>query len=576
MEIKERVLIGQLLVDAKVITPEQLEVALQEQRKKGEFLCTTIVRLGLAPERLIFPALASQLGIPHLNLANSHIDPAAVERVSAKYATYYRLMPIALENGVLTVAIADPLNVRTLDDLKLLLGLDVRPVLASESDILEAIRRHYGVGAETVERMLETTTPMAAPSPYRESVENLEAMAEDASVVRLVNQLLQQALQERATDIHVEPFQDDIRVRFRSDRVLHEVAIPPTMKHFHGAVVSRIKVMSNLDIAERRLPQDGRIRVKLQANELDLRVSILPSTFGESVHLRILSSAGLLPLDRLGLLGRDQEILERMIKKPHGIIFVTGPTGSGKTTTLYACLTKINVTQTKVVTIEDPVEYEIRGITQIQVHPKINLTFAQGLRSMLRHDPDVMMIGEVRDYDTAEIAIRAALTGHLVFSTLHTNDAAGAVTRLIDMGVEPFLVASSVECLIAQRLVRLICLKCKVQVPPSKVPSLLAQLGVPVDSPSVELVEGKGCEECKMTGYRGRTAIYEFLVMSDPIREMVLKSSSSTEIKRKAVSLGMRTLRDDGWEKVRMGQTTVPEVVRVAQEDDFIPESDRP
>ncbi len=573
MEIKEKVLIGQLLVDAKVITSEHLEIALAEQKRTGEFLCTTIVRLGLAPERLIFPVLASQLGIPYLNLNNSHIDPAAVERVSAKYATYYRLMPIALKEGVLTVAISDPLNVRTLDDLRLLLGLDVRPVLASESDVLEAVRKHYGVGAETVERMLETVGSTASPSPYRESVESLEAMAEDASVVKLVNQLLQQAVQERATDIHLEPFQDDVRVRFRIDGVLHEVAIPPTLKHFHAAVVSRVKVMSSLDIAERRLPQDGRIRVKLQGSELDLRVSILPSAFGESVHLRILSSAGLLTLERLGLLPRDQEVLERMIRKPHGIIFVTGPTGSGKTTTLYASLMRINMTQTKVLTIEDPVEYEIRGVTQIQVHPKINLTFAQGLRAMLRHDPDVMMIGEVRDYDTAEIAIRAALTGHLVFSTLHTNDAAGAITRLIDMGVEPFLVASSVECLIAQRLVRLICPKCKASV--GMQAPLLFQLGVSPQTNTVPLFEGKGCDECKMTGYRGRTAIYEFLVMSEPIRDLVLKSASSAEIKRKAVAQGMRSLRDDGWEKIRMGLTTVSEVVRVAQEDTTLPENFR-
>ncbi|MDP3789082.1 MAG: ATPase, T2SS/T4P/T4SS family, partial [Candidatus Omnitrophota bacterium] len=359
--------------------------------------------------------------------------------------------------------------------------------------------------------------------------------------------------------------EDELMVRYRIDGVLHETKVPQAIKNFQSAIISRIKIMANLNIAERRLPQDGRMRIKVASDELDLRVSMLPTPYGESVDIRLLGTNLHFELENLGLLGRDLEIMEKMIKKPHGIIFVTGPTGSGKTTTLYACLNKINSKEQKIITIEDPIEYRIKNVTQVQVHPRIGLTFAQGLRSMLRHDPDIMMVGEVRDFETAEITIRVALTGHLVFSTIHTNDAAGGVTRLIDMGIEPFLVASSVECFIAQRLVRVICPECKKEVKPSK--EVLRELGVSEikDITKVKFYEGTGCDECKRTGYKGRTAIYEILVIDNDIRDLVMERKSADVIKKLAMEHGMRTLRQDGWEKIKMGITTPAEVMRVTE-----------
>ena len=454
----------------------------------------------------------------------------------------------------------------TLDDVKLLLNLQIRPVLAGEKDILEAIKRYYGVGAETIEQMIDENGLKERKKVS--AAEDIEDATVDASIIKFVNQILLQAYRDRATDVHIEPYEDELKVRYRIDGLLYDATVPVAIKHFQSAIVSRIKIMASLNIAEKRLPQDGRIKVKVGENELDLRVSILPTPHGESVVIRILSSSMLYSLSGLGLSTADLKILDSLIKKPHGIIFVTGPTGSGKTTTLYSCLSKINTPDKKIITIEDPIEYQISGITQIQVHPKIGLSFAQGLRSMLRHDPDIMMVGEVRDYETAEITIRVALTGHLVFSTLHTNDAAGAVTRLLDMGIEPFLVSSSVECFVAQRLVRLICPKCKNKVTPRK--EIMKDFGaVDVDISQVTFYEGKGCEFCKFTGYKGRTGIYEFLVVNDQIREMILQRTSSNLIKKKAIELGMRTLRHDGWDKVKKGLTTISEVIRVTQQEEL-------
>jgi type II secretory ATPase GspE/PulE/Tfp pilus assembly ATPase PilB-like protein len=393
-------------------------------------------------------------------------------------------------------------------------------------------------------------------------------MAEDASIVKFVNQILSEAIKERATDIHLEPFGDELRTRFRIDGVLYEINIPSTIKYFQPAIVSRIKIMSNLNIAQRRLPQDGRMKVKIGEEELDLRISVIPTAFGEAVHIRILSPQFFLELEKLGLLRENLQLIEEVIKKPHGIIFVTGPTGSGKSTTLYACLARINNTGIKIITIEDPIEYQLRGVNQIQTQHKIGLDFAAGLRHILRHDPDVIMVGEVRDYETAEIAIRSALTGHLVFSTLHTNDAAGAVTRLLDMKMEPFLVSSSLECLIAQRLVRLICPKCKTPVK-NKEEFLRQMQDIQFDREKVEIYEGKGCPDCRFTGYRGRTAIHEILMLTESIREMILQNASSQQIKQKAVAQGMRTLRQDGLRKVIAGLTTLSEVVRVTQQEEL-------
>lgn len=565
---RDDILIGQLLVDEGVISAEQLETGLREQKKTGELICTTLVKLGYAPEFKIFDVLSRQLNISYVKLKDVDIDPLVIQKVPAKFASHYRIIPLDFKNNILTIAMADPLDIRTVDDIKLLLGLEVKAVLASEPEIQASIRKYYGLGAETLEDIVAQKSTVGDLQVSRQKVEDLEVLAEDASIIKFVNQILSEGIKDRATDIHLEPFANELRTRYRIDGVLYDINIPDTIKYFQAAIVSRIKIMASLDIAEHRLPQDGRIKIKVQDQELDLRVSILPTAFGEAVHIRILSSRFFLELEKLGLLPEDLKILEGVIKRPHGIVFVTGPTGSGKSTTLYACLAKINSSGIKIITIEDPIEYQLRGVNQVQVVPQIGFNFANALRHMLRHDPDVMMVGEVRDYETAEIAIRAALTGHLVLSTLHTNDAAGAVTRLLDMEIEPFLVSSSLECLIAQRLVRVICPKCKVPVKsPEEIISRIKG-DIKIDPVKIEIFEGKGCEECRFTGYRGRTGIYEVMPVSEPIREMIVARASSQQIKQKAIAEGMRTLRQDGLQKVIQGVTTYTEVVRVTQQEE--------
>lgn len=562
------ILIGQMLVDEGIITQEQLELGLREQKKTGEFICSVLVKLGFAPEEQAFGVLSRQLNIPYVKLKDKDIDQLIINKVPAKFASHYKIIPVDFKDECLIVAMADPLDIRTLDDIRLILGLEVKGVLSSEKEILEAIRKYYGVGAETLERMIAEKPVSEETKAASDKAQDLEGMAEDASIIKFVNQILSEAIKDRASDIHLEPFQDELRARFRIDGVLYDINVPETIKYFHPAIVSRIKIMAHLNIAERRLPQDGRIKIKVGDEELDLRVSVLPTAFGEAVQIRVLSTKFFLELEKLGLSPGHLKILEAAIKKPHGIIFVTGPTGSGKSTTLYAALARINSDAIKIITIEDPVEYQLRGINQLQVIPQIGFSFATALRHMLRHDPDVMMVGEVRDFETAEIAIRSALTGHLVLSTIHTNDAAGAVTRLLDMGLEPFLVSSSLECLVAQRLVRLICPKCKAKAAAnSELLRQIKELGAELNN--VELYEGKGCEQCRFTGYRGRTAIYEIITVNEAIRELILQRASSQQIKQKAVSQGMRTLRQDGLDKVKKGLTTLTEVLRVTQEEDL-------
>ena len=555
------ILMGQVLIEAGIITSEQLDTALREQKKTEELLCTCIVRLGFAKEKDVFSVLSQKLGIEYVRIKDISIKPEVIARVPAKFASHYKLIPVDVKGNEITIVVSDPLDFHTLDDVRLLLGFKVKALLGFEKDILEGIYKYYGVGAETLETIVSEEGVSRGSQAILEKAEDLELAKDDASIVKFINQILIQAVKERATDIHIEPFEDDVSVRFRVDGVLHKANIPPTIKHFYSAIVSRIKIMAQLNIAERRLPQDGRIKIKVADEELDLRVSIVPSGFGESTNIRILSARYLLNLENLGLVDDDLEKLSSAIKLSHGIVFVTGPTGSGKTTTLYASLSRINSPEIKIITIEDPIEYQLSGVVQIQTQSKIGLTFANGLRHILRHDPDVLMVGEVRDYETAEIAIRAALTGHLVFSTLHTNDAAGAVTRLLDMGVEPFLVSSSIECIVAQRLVRLICPKCKTKV---KVPhDLPADIRLDTDV----IFEGKGCEACKFTGFRGRTAIYEILTMNQELRNMVIERASSNQIKEKAISSGMKTLRQGGLEKVKAGLTSISEVLRVTQKE---------
>ena len=559
----KNLLIGSLLLERGLITPEQLEAALKEQEKTKEFLGAIITRLGFLKEEEFYPVLAQRLGVEYVRLNDIKVDPVIIEKVPAKFACHYKVMPILMTSSTLTVAMSNPLDILVLDDMRLLLNLQIKPVLASQSEISEAIRKYYGVGAETLERMVEDVDTKAQSPSDSSTIEDLEVAAEDASIVNFVNQILMQAVSERVTDIHMEPFEGELRVRFRIDGVLYDAPIPANIKYFHSAIVSRVKIMSRLDISEHRLAQDGRIKIKIKDTELDLRVSIIPSIYGETVHLRILGAQSLLELEKLGFSKDGLQIIEAAIKKPHGVIFVTGPTGSGKTTTLYACLEKINSNQIKIITIEDPIEYQMRGITQMQVVPKIGFSFANGLRSILRHDPDIIMVGEVRDYETAEITIRSALTGHLVLSTLHTNDSAGAITRLIDMGVEPFLVSSSLECVIAQRLVRLLCPKCKSKTILLK--EALKDFDVEDLSSRIEAYEAKGCEACRFTGYYGRTGIEEILQVNLPIKDLILLKASAHQIKKKAVELGMRTLKQDGFEKVLKGLTTVAEVLRVAQ-----------
>lgn len=554
-------LIGEILNEQGIITDDQLQKALVVQKEKGEYLCATIVRLGFAKVRDVYGILAEQLGIKYVDLKKETIEERAVERVPAKLALHYKMMPYKITAEKIFAALADPLDIHKLDDLQLLLNTNIDAGLGYEPDILENIQKYYGMGAHILEEMMARPDMQEKVKSSAAVIEDLETAVEDASIIKFVNQILSQAVEQRTTDIHLEPFENELRVRFRIDGFLYDVPIPESIKLFHQTIVSRIKIMAALDIAEHRLPQDGRIKIKVKGEELDLRVSILPSCYGESVQIRILSRRDFLGLDTLGLLKEDSEKIINLLNRPHGIIFVTGPTGSGKSTTLYAALTKMNLPDTKIITVEDPIEYQVRGVTQIQIHPKIGLSFAEGLRSILRHDPDIIMVGEVRDTETAEITIRSAMTGHLVFSTLHTNDAAGAPTRLVDMGIEPFLVASSLEGIIAQRLVRVVCSRCKQK----KIVSadIFRKEGLDVQIQEVAVFEGKGCESCRFTGYNSRTAIFEILIVTEEIRDLIFRRVTSQKIKEKALEFAMRTLRRDGMEKVLKGITTLAEVMRV-------------
>ena len=563
MLFKENLRLGELLVANDIISKKQLELALSQHQKVGEFLGRTVVKMGIVSEEEILPLLSKKLKIPYVQINKLSIHSEVIKKVPAKVACHYELIPIKLENKVLTVALTDPSNLEFIDDLTLLLGYKINTMLAGELDVIKGLKKYYGIGAETIEEMMRQTPQTGTIKESESSADNIEELAADASIIKFVNQILLEAYRDRATDIHIEPYEDELRIRYRIDGILHDAKVPASVKHFREALVSRIKIMSSLNIAERRMPQDGRIKVKIGNAELDLRISVLPTPFGESVNIRLLSSDIFLGLETLGLSLRHLQILESVIHKPHGIVLLTGPTGSGKTTTLYACLSKINDSSKKIVTIEDPIEYQLKGISQIQVLPKIDLTFARGLRSMLRHDPDIMMVGEIRDFETAETTIRTALTGHLVFSTLHTNDAAGAITRLLDMGIEAFLLASSIECIIAQRLIRVICEDCKETAKNSAVQK--RSLGIPQE---VKIFVGKGCEKCRFTGFKGRTAIHEMLVINDKIRELIVKQTSANIIRDKAILQGMKTLRQDGLDKVCKGITTIEEVLRVTQQEE--------
>ncbi len=564
MAIKTKFPIGQLLIEKKIITPEQLEIALKKQKETNEPLGVTLIKLGFIEEETIFlPVLAGQMGVDYVNLKDIEIPPEVLSKIPAKFASHYKIMPFAFRSNTISIATAVPIDIHLLDEIGLVVNYPLQSVLASEKDILEAIRKYYGVGAETIEKMMGS---VQKSNQQETEIAEIDETGSEASISKFLNQILLQAYRDRASDIHIEPFEDNLQIRYRVDGILYDAKVPPNIKHFKDEINSRIKILSNLNIAEKRLPQDGRFKVRVKDVDIDLRVSFLPTPYGESVVLRVLNSTRLFSFEELGLIDYERKILEELVKKPHGIIFLTGPTGSGKTTTLYSCLSQVNTEDRKIITIEDPIEYQLKGITQIQTNPRIGLTFAHGLRSMLRHDPDIMMVGEVRDRETAEIAIQVALTGHLIFSTLHTNDAASGVTRLLDMGVEPFLVTSTIECFIAQRLIRMLCSKCK---QPTKLNDQLlkdfeGQVEIPKD---MTIYEGKGCESCKMTGYIGREAIYEFLLMTEPIRQLIMQRATVNQIKEKAIEQGMKTLRQSGWDKVVHGLTTPEEVVRVTKEE---------
>ncbi|MCK4948285.1 MAG: type II secretion system ATPase GspE [Candidatus Aureabacteria bacterium] len=568
--MKRNTRLGQILLKAGIIDENQLQKALDGFKSSGQRLGHVLVELGFSKEEDVLKAVADQLDVPYIKLSDIEIDRAVIAKIPVKFTSRYKLIPFKMANDTLTVAMLDPLDIHTLDDLRLLLGCKVTVAISSEEEITKAIRKYYGVGAETMEKMVEAAEDENDLESLEISAEkDVDEMAEDASVIKFVNQIVIEAYNDRATDIHFEPFENELRIRYRIDGVLYEITAPHTIARFQSAIVSRIKIMADLNIAEKRLPQDGRIKLNLSNQEIDLRVAIIPTLFGESMNIRILPKGKIvLGLEQLGLVDVNLARILSLIQKPHGIVLVTGPTGSGKTTTLYASLNKINSADKKIITIEDPIEYQLRGVTQIQVKPKIDLTFANGLRSILRMDPDVIMVGEMRDFETAEIAIRASLTGHLVFSTLHTNDAPGAVTRLVDMGIEPFLVSSSIEAVLAQRLVRVLCPKCKTAYTPEK--NLLKEIGLnkaieDKEAGEITLYKPRGCEECMQTGYRGRTGIYELVLLNDEIRKLILERTSTDVIKQKAIASGMMTLRQYGWTKVLAGVTSVDEILRVTE-----------
>lgn len=583
---KAEQLLGRLLVEKGFSSKEHVDAALSEASSTGVSFVSLLIARGTASEEECLRLLADILRLEYREASVHAVSKNVIAKIPVKIASYYKFFPLDLRDRILTIAVSRPLDLKTEDEIRAQLGFDLKVVLSKEADVAKMFKSHYGVGAETIGDIISASPDEGTlqTETVQEKIEDIERQAQEASVTKLVNQILLEAYKRRATDIHLEPYRNKVKLRYRIDGVLYDVNISQDLRHLFSSILSRIKIMSNLNIVERRLAQDGRAVVKAQDQTLDLRVSFIPTPYGESVVIRILPTSMLFSLEKLGLSQAQLKDLEDLIRKPHGIIFVTGPTGSGKTTTLYACLSRINTSERKIITIEDPIEYEMEGITQIQVSPEIGWTFAKGLRSMLRHDPDVMMVGEVRDLETAEIAIRVALTGHLVVSTLHTNDAASSITRLTDIGVEPYLVASSVEAFIAQRLVRVICPACKMELPQESDDAVTSEVRRQITSDlalssvrDARLYKGQGCQECNFTGFFGRTGIYESILSDSMIKELIVKKATSAQIKKIAVSRGMKTLRQDGWLKVLQGITTFDEVIKVTQAEEApAPAPERP
>ncbi|MGB2822211.1 MAG: type II secretion system ATPase GspE [Phycisphaerae bacterium] len=550
--------IAEVLLERGLITSDHLAEALNLRKAEGVRLDRALVRLGCIGEEALLRVMSEQLAVPMVDLNEVEIDVETLRSLPAKLVHRKGIIPVKRDNGKLIVATSDPFDLYAFDEIRLLTGLEIQPALAPEEDIQKVIKAHFGVGGETLDEMMSTDDLEVVKDGSTESEDLLE-MAQEASVIKLVNEVFLEALNERASDIHIEPYERGLSIRYRIDGVLHDASVPATVSRFQAAIISRIKIMSNLNIAEKRLPQDGRIKLQAGGRQIDVRVSVIPMLFGEGVVMRLLDKSKVLfTLPELGMAEDTFAIFEEMISRPHGIILETGPTGCGKTTTLYAALQAIVCPEIKVLTVEDPVEYHLDGVNQIPVVPKIGMTFARGLRAILRHDPDVVMIGEIRDLETAEAAIQASLTGHLVFSTLHTNDASSAPTRLLDMGIEPFLVTSTVAAAMAQRLVRTICAHCKetYEPDPDKLPRDF-QL-----KKGEMLYRGAGCRRCRGTGYRGRTGLFELMIVDDLIRDKIMARAPSSELRKAAVKNGVRLMREDGWLKVRAGITTPEEVIR--------------
>ncbi len=563
-DLRNRNRFGEELVEKGIISEEELGAALNLQRQSPDRIGKLLLDIGALSEGDLVRHLSEHLDVPAVRAEELPQVPLVENVLSPRFMREARCVPIEVVDGVLVLAMADPLDQSVLDAVRLYTEhRKTRVVLAAESEILDRIEKFYGNQASSLGRIVEgfDEQDIDALGEDSEDIEHLRDLASEAPVIRLVNLVISRAIESRASDIHIEPFERDLKVRYRIDGILYDVESPP--KRLKAAVISRIKIMAKLNIAERRIPQDGRIKMRVLGKDIDLRVSTLPTMYGESVVMRLLdkSNTQIYDLERLGFSHQMFDQFEDLIQRPHGIVLVTGPTGSGKTTTLYGALTRINLPDKKIITIEDPVEYQIDGINQIHVNPQIGLTFAAGLRSIVRQDPDVIMVGEMRDLETAEIGIRAALTGHLVFSTLHTNDAPGAIARLVDMGAEDYLLASSILGVLAQRLVRVICPECK---EPERVqPEFLREAGL---DPNLKVFHGVGCKECGHTGYRGRLGIFELMMMDEDVRRLTITNADASQLRKAALQGGMVTLRQDGFNKVRDGLTTVSEVLRVTQE----------
>ncbi|MCP3980416.1 MAG: type IV-A pilus assembly ATPase PilB [bacterium] len=563
--------LGEMLVRAGLISQNQLDEALEAQKANGEKLGLNLIKLGYVKEDEITQLLSEQYGVPSINLRHFEIDETVINLIPSEVSQKYLIIPINRTGATLTIGMADPTNVFAMDDIKFMTGYNVEPVVASEIAIREAIEKYYG-SAHALELKKVMDEMAEAEADALEVLEeddemdlaSLEAATEEAPVVKLVNIILTDSIKKQASDIHIEPYEKDFRVRFRIDGVLYEIMHPPM--RLRDAITSRLKIMAKLDISEKRLPQDGRIKIKMKLSgktkEMDYRVSVLPTLFGEKIVLRLLDKDNLmLDLTKLGFETESMTKFERQILKPYGMVLVTGPTGSGKTNTLYSSMHRVNTPETNIMTAEDPVEFNLHGINQVQMKEQIGLNFAAALRAFLRQDPNIVLVGEIRDFETAEIAVKAALTGHLVLSTLHTNDAPSTINRLMNMGIEPFLVATSVNLICAQRLVRRICRECKEQI--QMPPQALVDVGYSLEeAPQIKLMKGRGCGGCNNTGYRGRVGLYEVMEISEEIRELILSGASAMELRRKALEEGMISLRMSGLRKITEGVTTVEEVVR--------------